>query len=407
MALGTSLPHQKRSVGDLVRGVNLGGLFVLEPWITPQVFDSTGDSRVIDEFTFGQYVDSGTAEQLITNHLDTFITQDDLTQIAAAGLNAVRIPFPHFAINPTADEPFYDFGRLSKLKEVVGWARDAGLRVWIDLHTARQSQNGFDNSGHKGDVLWHTDQQNVNLALEAITTLSTEFSKPEYAGAVEVVELLNEPASFASTAVDPVVRQYYYDGYGRINEQSSAMGVGLHDAFEEIYEWDGFMTSPQFENVWMDVHRYQVFSPSELARGDDERISHACGYGPDMYGHSLAQHWTVCGEFTLARTDCATYLNGRDGDLNRWEGSYPGSYYQGGCDYFHANNGADWPEQYRTFLRKFYEAQINSFERGSGYFFWTWKTTNSNAADWNYSRLLELGIIPQNPDNRMYPNICG
>lgn len=52
-------------------------------------------------------------------------------------------------------------------------------------------------------------------------------------------------------------------------------------------------------------------------------------------------------------------------------------------------------------------AQIDSFERGSGYFFWTWTTTNENAADWDYKRLLELGVVPQNPDERMYPNICG
>lgn len=319
------------------------------------MFDNTGDGRVIDEYTFGQYVDASTAEQLVTTHLNTFITQEDLFQIKAAGLNAVRIPFPHFAINPTPDEPFYDFGRLDKLKEVVGWARDAGVRVWVDLHTARGSQNGFDNSGHKGTATWHTDQQNVDGALDAISALTAEFSKAEYAGAVEVIELLNEPASFLSGDIDPVVRQYYYDGFGRINAEQNTISTGLHDAFEDLSAWNGFMTAPDFQNVWMDVHRYQVFSPEELARSDDERIGVACGYGPGLMDHSVNQHWTVCGEFTLARTDCATYLNGRDGDLNRWDGSFPGSYYQGGCEYFDGNNGASWPEEYRTFLRKYYE----------------------------------------------------
>lgn len=35
-----------------VRGVNIGGWLVAEPWITPSLFDDTGDSRVIDEWTF-------------------------------------------------------------------------------------------------------------------------------------------------------------------------------------------------------------------------------------------------------------------------------------------------------------------------------------------------------------------
>ncbi|EIM19471.1 glycoside hydrolase [Wallemia mellicola] len=396
----------KRAVGDLVRGVNLGGLLVLEPWITPQLFDETGDGRVIDEYTLGQYVDEATAESLISEHLRTFITADDLAQIKAAGLNAVRIPFPHWAAVPT-DEPFYDFGRFDKLKEVVGWARDQGIRVWVDLHTARGSQNGFDNSGHKGEATWHTNQDNVNNALDAISALAEEFAKPEYAGAVEVIELMNEPASFLSPDIDGVVRQYYYDGFGRLADSGGQFATGLHDAFEDINSWDGFMTSPDFENIWMDVHRYQVFSPEELSRSDDERIAFACNYGPELEQHSLNHHWTVCGEFTTARTDCATYLNGRDGDLKRWDGSFPGSYYQGGCDYFYGNNGADYPEDYRQFLRKYYEAQIDAFERGSGWFFWTWHTTGPNAADWSYKRMLELGIYPQDPADRIYPNICG
>lgn len=32
--------------GDKVRGVNLGGWFVLEPWITPSVFEDTPDNVV-------------------------------------------------------------------------------------------------------------------------------------------------------------------------------------------------------------------------------------------------------------------------------------------------------------------------------------------------------------------------
>lgn len=39
--------------GDsVVRGVNIGGWLVCEPWITPSLFDDTNDDRVIDEFTF-------------------------------------------------------------------------------------------------------------------------------------------------------------------------------------------------------------------------------------------------------------------------------------------------------------------------------------------------------------------
>ena len=261
---------------------------------------------------------------------------------------------------------------------------------------------GFDNSGHKGDAKWHTNDKNYYIALGCISTLADEFRKPEYGGAVEVIELMNEPAGFLSPDIQGRIREYYLEGYDRV---ASRFGTGLHDDFEPLQNWNGFMTHNEgYENVWMDIHKYQIFSPEELARSDDDRIKVACSYGPEMAEHSMNSHYTVTGEFTSARTDCTRYLNGRD-EGYRWEGSFPGSYYMGSCEDFRADNGAGYSEEYRTFLRKFFEAQIDAYERGSGWFFWTWKA--EEAADWSYQRLLELDIFPSSPDDRMYPNICG
>lgn len=38
--------------GSKIRGVNLGGWFVLEPWITPSIFEATPDNVVDGEFTY-------------------------------------------------------------------------------------------------------------------------------------------------------------------------------------------------------------------------------------------------------------------------------------------------------------------------------------------------------------------
>ncbi|KAG8771801.1 exo-1,3-beta-glucanase [Serendipita sp. 405] len=68
-----------------IRGVNLGGWLVLEPWITPSLFDGTGNSAIIDEWTFGQYQDYNTAHGKLVNHWNTWITYNDLAAIKAAG----------------------------------------------------------------------------------------------------------------------------------------------------------------------------------------------------------------------------------------------------------------------------------------------------------------------------------
>ena len=49
------------------RGVNLGGWLLLEPWITPTIFEevNVGDIKnmVVDEYTYAQYVDKEFAKE--------------------------------------------------------------------------------------------------------------------------------------------------------------------------------------------------------------------------------------------------------------------------------------------------------------------------------------------------------
>ena len=83
-----------------VQGVNLGGWFVLEPWITPSLFNQ-GDS-VVDEYTLSKALGKQKALSTLSNHWKSWITQADFTSIAGAGLNHVRIPvcsFPSVAIH--------------------------------------------------------------------------------------------------------------------------------------------------------------------------------------------------------------------------------------------------------------------------------------------------------------------
>merc|ERR1719264_779530 len=71
-----------------IRGVNAGGWLLLEPWITPKLFEevNVGElvDRVVDEYTYAELVpDRG--ERLRT-HWDTFLTREDLAAVSAAGV---------------------------------------------------------------------------------------------------------------------------------------------------------------------------------------------------------------------------------------------------------------------------------------------------------------------------------
>jgi glucan 1,3-beta-glucosidase len=115
-----------------VRGVNLGGWFVLEPWITPSIFDAVGGAA-IDEWTYSATLGKDEAHNRLSNHWSTFITPGDFNAIAGAGMNHVRIPIGYWSVIPIDGEPYVQ-GAYDKLGEALDWAAGAGLKVMIDLH---------------------------------------------------------------------------------------------------------------------------------------------------------------------------------------------------------------------------------------------------------------------------------
>ena len=57
----TSFSYARQCDDGKIRGVNLGGWLLLEPWITPSIFEevNVGDNKgkIVDEYTYAQYVD--------------------------------------------------------------------------------------------------------------------------------------------------------------------------------------------------------------------------------------------------------------------------------------------------------------------------------------------------------------
>ncbi|KAH7925913.1 glycoside hydrolase family 5 protein [Leucogyrophana mollusca] len=387
---------------EKVRGVNLGGWLVLEPWITPSLFDNTGDTRIVDEWTFGQYQDRNVAEAALQSHWNTWITEADFADIAAAGLNHVRLPIGYWAFEVGPGEPYIQ-GQLPYLQKAVTWAGKHGLKVIIDLHGAPGSQNGFDNSGERlQSPGWHSNATNVHRTDAIMQTIVSMFASQT--NVVPIIAPLNEPAGYDGQAVLTTTAQYWLDSYqtirnpGGTSEPSNTVQL-IHDAFQPLSYWTGFETGPNFYGVAMDTHIYQVFSNAEVAMSPQDHINAACS--TSLTGLNV---WLIVGEWSPARTDCATYLNGR-GVGARYDGSRPGSSRVGSCQGL-TGSAKTFSSSYKTFLRQFWEAQVISYEKGGdGWLQWTWKA--ESADDWSYQAGLANGWIPQDPTDLKYPNICG
>lgn len=128
-ALSTGFPYETQKI----RGVNLGGWLVLERWLKPSLFEATGNPSLVDEWSFCESQDWEKATQALKHHWDTWITEADFREMAAAGLNHVRLPIGYWAFETAPGEPYIS-GQLPYLEKAVEWAGKHNIKVIIDLH---------------------------------------------------------------------------------------------------------------------------------------------------------------------------------------------------------------------------------------------------------------------------------
>lgn len=375
---------------EKVRGVNLGGWLVTEPWITPSLYEQWSDGNSVkDEYTMTAALGKDAAQAKLSAHWDSWITQDDIKQIAAAGLNHVRIPVGYWSVVPIDGEPYVQ-GAYVYLGKALDWAQEAGLKVMIDLHGAQGSQNGFDNSGRYGSVEW-TKGDSVQHTLKVISKIRDDHASHP---AVASIQLLNEP--MGSSVDMNTVRQFYMDGWGALKD--SGVAISFHDAFQGVTGWNDFG-----DGMWyllLDTHHYEIFDSSQVSLSIDDHVKTACDFGNQMASNNK---WTISGEFAGGVTDCAKWLNGL-GKGARYDGTLSGSSRVGSCDRKYTGTVAGLSNEEKANTQRFIEAQLDAFEKAAGWIFWTWKT--EGAPEWDMQDLLANGLFPQPLTARKYPNQC-
>jgi len=156
------------------------------------------------------------------------------------------------------------------------------------------------------------------------------------------------------------------------------------------------MRPPQFENVYLDTHVYHVFNHDMLRWNQNQHIDFTCNVKRPELIRSNYNLWTYVGEWSLATTDCTKYLNGY-GRGARFDGSFGGQPRIGTCE--NDSEVRTFTPQYREFLRRFAESQMDSYESASGWFFWNFKAEKS--PQWDYMQGFREGWI-KIPQNRQY-----
>ncbi|PVF96710.1 glycoside hydrolase [Serendipita vermifera] len=392
---------------DTVKGVNIGGWLVTEPFITPALYQKysdltydNGSFRIIDEWTLSAQMRADGSIGDLEQHYATFITEEDFAQIAGAGLNWVRLPIPFWCIETMGNEPYLESIQWKYVLKAIGWARKYGLRINLDLHTHPGSQNGWNHSGLNSGPLgvnWLNGVMgvvNAQRSLDYIRIITEFISQPEYAPVVPYFGIVNEPRIMQGTHVlDPaVVRDFYYEAYKQIR---SITGIGegkgpmisFHDGFLAFSDWNTFLTGA--DRVSLDTHPYFAFDgPNTDAL--ETYVPRPCSrWGAAINSTQQTFGVITAGEWSVAVNDCGLFVTGV---------GLPVQYAGGTCDQW--NNWETWDQTTKDHLKNFALANMDTLQN---WFFWTWKIGNSSvdnsvrAPFWSYKLGLDNGWLPTDP----------
>ena len=127
-------------------GVNLGGWFVLEPWMQRSLFEGTGAD---DEYGLLRALGPRASARLLARHRNTYITRDDLRWLLAAGVNAVRVPVGYWVLED--DPPFLAAGGI--LEEALSWCDELHIAAVVDLHGLPGGQSSDTAGCHRSGMV--------------------------------------------------------------------------------------------------------------------------------------------------------------------------------------------------------------------------------------------------------------
>ena len=384
-----------------IKGVNLGNWLVLEKWMSPALFEGT---TAEDEYYLPTQLSPEVYEARIKIHRSEYITERDFVTINRMGMESVRIPVPYFIFGDR--KPF--IGCIEELDKAFNWAEKYGLTILIDLHTVPLSQNGFDNGGISGVCKWAQEPEEIEFALSVLERLAKRYGNRK---GLFGIQPLNEPITENTwetmdvqnryTPADPelakgsapitmdFLRQFYLEAYDRISEyMPKDKFVVIHDGFE-LMAWKDFMQEEKYSNVILDTHQYLMVAE---ARGCSQTVEGYLKYIKEELQPQITEMEkyfpVICGEWCLFNSlACGCDTKGGQSVLNGVEGNRQESLS---------------PEEKKEIYETLAKAQLDLWEKGSGYFYWSYKlltdTVNTPGwigwDSWDLGRCYDFGWFP-------------
>lgn len=329
------MPH------EALYGVNLAGWLTLEPWVTPELFATSGATNATE---LAHKLGDKNYAELSRAHRESFITQADFEAIADRGYNAVRLEVPWYVMGESGPLPGAHDGCLEFVDAAFSWAEAAKLKVLIDLCLAPGATATSDGLQQRCDF---TPARRLAL-LEVVAALSARYANNlQFWGIEPLDEMVVQRRQglrhgFALSDGLPlhVLRNLYRDAYDVVRDVAGTRPVVVLSDGGAPGAWNHFMASDRYQNVMLDHHFCRVGS------------THA-QVGPAGAKHLVDQ---------CRRELAQAARSGLPVMVGEWSAALPGS------------TSALTAEGRLAQQRMFVAGQLGVLEQVSAWFFHTWKT---------------------------------
>ncbi|KAL5820228.1 hypothetical protein ACOSQ3_022110 [Xanthoceras sorbifolium] len=218
----------------------------------PSVFEMVVSGAIQGEYQITNGYGPEKAAQVMRDHWNTYITEDDFRFMSENGLNAVRIPVGWWlAHDPNPPKPFVG-GSLQALDNAFKWAYNHRMKVIVDLHAPRVSQNGYAHSATR-DGIQEWGESDIPETVSVIDFLASRYgTHPSLAA----IELMNEPLA-PGMPVENLIK-YYQAGYDAVRKYTSTAFVILSNRLGG-HQRELLSFAKKLDRVAIDEHYYNLF----------------------------------------------------------------------------------------------------------------------------------------------------
>ncbi|EKD28224.1 MAG: hypothetical protein ACD_79C00380G0001 [uncultured bacterium] len=256
----------------LLRGFNLGCLFLNEPWMTGLGdFTDFPDEHSVRSFLDARGIDS---QEIMRGFQNSFIIEnEDFDILMRMGVNLVRLPV-YYKILMNDDGTFIP-GGFDKMDKIIQACAGRGIYVLLDLHGAPGSQSNEFHTGRKDFNQLFNPTEGVNYRNLTIR-LWKEIAE-HYKNEANVLgyDLLNEPTGIYSYYSDSnqalnALWDFYHVLYGEIR----AIDPFHIMVMEAVWDWNA-LPDPKlkgWENVIYQFHYYNMIDEMGLFQGNAQNI---------------------------------------------------------------------------------------------------------------------------------------